>query len=104
VGEEKQFQLLFVAGHSRLLDRPISVVVKGPSSVGKSFALENTIINVQPEEAYHYLTGMSEGTLVYTNKSFKHRTLIIPEHSGVDRDYQDYLMRTPEVRTVLEGR
>ncbi len=94
VGEDRQFKLLFVAGHSRLLTRPISVVVKGPSSVGKSFAIDNAVVKVQPDEAYHYLTGMSERSLIHTNKDFRHRMLVIPEQSGIDRDYFDYLIRT----------
>jgi hypothetical protein len=94
VGEDRQLKLLFVAGHSRLLDRPISVVVKGPSSVGKSFAIDNAVLKVQPDEAYHYLTGMSERSLIHTDKSFQHRMLVIPEQSGIDRDYFDYLIRT----------
>lgn len=59
VGEDRPLKLLFVAGHSRFLDRPISVAVKGPSSAGKSYAVESAITNVQPNDAYIFFTGLS---------------------------------------------
>jgi hypothetical protein len=57
VGVDKQLKLLFAAGHSRFLDRPISVAVKGPSAGGKSKAVECAILNVQPDDAYIFLAA-----------------------------------------------
>jgi hypothetical protein len=59
VGEDRPLKLLFVAGHSRFLDRPISVAVNGPSSAGKSYAVESAITNVQPNDTYIFFTGLS---------------------------------------------
>ena len=41
VGERRLAKLLYLAVTSRLLDRPVSVAVKGPSSGGKSFVVES---------------------------------------------------------------
>ena len=43
VGERRAAKLLYLAVTSRLLDRPVSVAVKGPSSGGKSFVVELTL-------------------------------------------------------------
>jgi hypothetical protein len=43
VGERRAAKLLYLAGTSRRLDRPVSVAVKGPSSGGKSFVVESTL-------------------------------------------------------------
>ena len=62
---EREGKLLFLAGTSRLLDRPMSVAVKGPTSAGKSYVVEN-MLAFFPEEAFHALTAMSERALAYT--------------------------------------
>ena len=40
LGERRAGKLIYLAVTSRLLDRPVSVAVKGPSSGGKSFVVE----------------------------------------------------------------
>jgi hypothetical protein len=94
VGEDRPLKLLFLSAHSRLLDRPISVAVKGPSSAGKSYAVENAVLNVLAEDSYVFLTGMSEKSLIYSETDYRHKMLVIPEQAGVDSDYLDYLLRT----------
>ncbi len=61
-GEERAAKLLYLAVTSRLLDRPVSVVVKGPSSVGKSHLVQQ-VLKFFPDRAYYALTGMSERAL-----------------------------------------
>ncbi len=94
VGVDKQLKLLFAAGHSRLLDRPISVAVKGPSAGGKSKAVESAILNVQPDDAYIFFSGMSEKALIHSEADYRHKLLIVAEQAGVESEYQDYLFRT----------
>jgi len=43
VGEQRAAKLLFLALTSRVFDRPISVVLKGPSSAGKSYVVKQTL-------------------------------------------------------------
>ena len=68
VGEEHTVKLLYLALTSRLLERPISVVVKGPSSGGKSYTVES-VLRAFPPSAYHALSAPSPPTRWPTAKS-----------------------------------
>ena len=93
VGEDSVGHVLYLALTSRLLDKPVSVVVKGPSSGGKSFAVE-TVLRVLPDQAYHDLTGMSEHALIYDDEPISHRTLVIYEAHGSAGETASYILRT----------
>ena len=99
VGEQTATRLLFLAIVSRLFRRPVSVVVKGPSSGGKSWVVEMTLKHV-PESAYYALSAMSERALVYSDEPLKHRMLVFYEASGMAGDLQTYFVRT----LLSEGR
>ena len=90
---EREGKLLFLAGTSRLLDRPISVAVKGPSSAGKSFLVEK-VLSFFPAEAFHALTAMSERALAYGDEPLKHRMLVLYEAEGMSGDIASYLIRS----------
>jgi hypothetical protein len=62
VGERRIAKLIYLAVTSRLLDHPVSVVVKGPSSGGKSFTVES-VLKFFPTEAFYALTAMSDRNL-----------------------------------------
>ncbi len=56
VGEVVTAAILYLAVVSRLLAKPVSVVVKGPSAAGKSYTVEKTLAFFNPA-AYHALIG-----------------------------------------------
>jgi hypothetical protein len=93
VGERRGARLLYLAVTSRLLDRPISTVVKGPSSGGKSFVVE-TVLRFFPSEAAYTLTAMSERALVYSQEPLKNRMLVIFETGGLTSELTGYLIRS----------
>jgi hypothetical protein len=93
VGVEREGKLLFLAGTSRLLDRPISVAVKGSSSAGKSFLVEK-VLSFFPAEAFHAVTAMSERALAYGDEPLKHRMLVLYEAEGMSGDTASYLIRS----------
>jgi hypothetical protein len=64
-GEERTAKLLYLALTSRLLQKPVSIAVKGPSSGGKTYLTEQ-VLSFFPESAYHALTAMSERALAYS--------------------------------------
>jgi hypothetical protein len=99
VGERRAAQLIYLAVTSRLLDRPVSVAVKGPSSGGKSFVVESTL-KFFPLEAYYSLTAMSDRALAYSSEPLKHRHLVIYEAAGMASDFATYLIRS----LLSEGR
>ena len=85
--------ILYLALVSRRLDRPVSIVVKGPSSGGKSFLVEK-VAEYFPTSAVYALTAMSEKVLAYSEEPIKHRFLILYEASGMNSDFQTYLIRS----------
>jgi hypothetical protein len=105
-GERTLAQLVYLSLTSRLLpwgrpiDRPVSVIVKGSTSTGKSHAVRTTL-RFFPESAFLDLGSMSKRYLFYTEDEFAHRVLYVPEWASVRED--DELVAT--LRTLLsEGR
>ena len=99
VGERRAAKLLFLALVSRLFGRPVSVVVKGPSSGGKSFVVE-TVLKFFPPEAFYSLTAMSDRALAYSAEPLRHRHLVIYEAAGMASEFATYLIRS----LLSEGR
>jgi hypothetical protein len=93
VGEARAAQLTFLSVTSRFLDRPVSIALKGPSAVGKSFVVERTL-RFFPPEAYYTLSSMSDRALAYLEEPLSHRTLVIYEASGLESDMVSYLVRS----------
>lgn len=92
-GESRVAKLLYLAVMSRLLQRPVSIAVKGPSSGGKSYLTEQ-VLRFFPEGAYYALTAMSEHALAYSDEPLQHRFLVLYEASGMESDFQTYLIRS----------
>jgi hypothetical protein len=92
-GEARVLKLLYLALTSRLLEKPVSIAVKGPSSGGKSYLTER-VLRYFPESAYHALTAMSERLLAYSEEPIKHRFLVIYEAEGMSGDFATYLIRS----------
>lgn len=93
VGEERLAKTLYLAVTSRLLNRPVSVAVKGPSSCGKSVTTEGTL-KFFPASACHKLSSMSEKALIYSPEPFEHRMLVVYELDGVRSKFGTYIIRT----------
>jgi hypothetical protein len=98
-GEERAAKLLYLAFTSRVFDRPASVIVKAPSSTGKSFVAER-VAEFFPAEAYLLLTAMSERALAYSDESLEHRFVVLAEASALQGDMGSYLVRS----LLSEGR
>jgi len=93
VGEERLAKTIYLAVTSRLLERPVSVVVKGPSACGKSATTQGTLKFFPPSASYE-LSSMSPKALLYSPESFVHRMLVICELDGLDSKFATYLMRS----------
>ncbi len=99
VGEQRAAKLIYLTVVSRLLDRPVSLAIKGPSSAGKSFVVES-VLKFFPPEAFYALTAMSERALAYSTEPLKHRQLVIYEAAGMSSEFGSYLIRS----LLSEGR
>jgi hypothetical protein len=99
-GEVRTAKLLYLALTSRVLERPVSVAVKGPSSGGKTYLVER-VLDFFPDAAYYALTAMmSDRALAYSEEPIKHRFLVFFEAEGMASDFATYLMRS----LLSEGR
>jgi hypothetical protein len=99
VGERLGAKLIYLAVTSRLLSRPVSIAVKGPSSGGKSYVTES-VLKLFPPSAFYALTAMSDRALAYSNEPLKHRQLVIYEAAGMSGEFATYLIRS----LLSEGR
>ncbi len=99
--EGRNILLLGLAMTSRLLEDPLSVVVKGQSSGGKSFLVGNVAHLFPPEEVIQW-SGMSSKVLIYTNQDFRHKVLIIFEHKGAEAAQESMRYLQSEKKLVYE--
>jgi len=99
VGEGHITRLLYLAVTSRFLKRPVSIAMKGPSSAGKSFLVQQ-VLQFFPPSATCVLTAMSEKTLAYWDEPLKHRFLVILEATGSEGESASYFLRS----LLSEGR
>ena len=99
VGEACRAMLLYLALTSRVLAHPVSVSIKGPSSAGKSFLVQQ-VLQFFPPSAYCVLTAMSEKALAYWDEPLKHRFLVIMEATGSEGESASYFLRS----LLSEGR
>jgi hypothetical protein len=92
VGECAAVKLIYLAVTARLFPLPVSVVVKGPSSAGKSWVVKR-VLKLFPGSAFYALTAMSQHALFHFTESLKHRILVIYEAAGIAEE-QAYQIRT----------
>lgn len=84
VGEETNKLVGYLACVSRLLEKPLAVIIQSSSAAGKS-SLMDAILNLMPvEERVHYsaMTGQSLFYMGETN--LKHKILAIAEEEGAE--------------------
>ena len=97
VGEERNAATLYLMLTSRLLDKQVSAGVKGHSSSGKSFTVQEVVRYFPPDEVVEF-TAMSERALVYSTQEFQHRTLVIYEvvalREGIEDNLTAYFVRS----------
>ncbi|UCF81698.1 MAG: hypothetical protein JSV08_04600 [Acidobacteriota bacterium] len=93
VGETRAAKLLYLACTSRFLERPVSVVVKGPSGGGKSFLVQK-VLSFFPQSASYVLSSMSDKTLAFSKEPLSHRMLVLYEAVGLGQDWTSYFVRT----------
>ncbi len=85
VGEETNKLMGYLAATSRLLERPLAVVVQSTSSAGKSALMEAVLALLPAEQQVKYsaMTGQSLFYMGETNLS--HKILAIVEEEGAER-------------------
>jgi DNA primase catalytic core len=84
VGEETNKRVSYLAAVSRLLAKPLAIVVQSSSSAGKSSLME-AVLDFMPEEHRESYTAMTGQALFYMGqKNLKHKILAIAEQQGAE--------------------
>jgi hypothetical protein len=91
-GEERAVKTIYLAVTSRVLNRLVSLGIKGPSSGGKNHVVGRTM-RTFPSSAYHFITAMSERALAYGEEPLAHRYLILIEVEGIAEGFGALLLR-----------
>jgi len=85
VGETTNKQVAYLAAVSRLLERPLAVVIQSSSAAGKS-SLMDAVLAFVPEEARTQYSAMTGQSLFYMGQTnLKHKILAIAEEAGASR-------------------
>ena len=70
---------------SRLLEKPLAIVVQSSSSAGKSSLME-AVLDFMPEEQREEYSAMTGQALFYMGqKNLKHKILAVSEEEGAER-------------------
>jgi DNA primase catalytic core len=87
VGEDNNKIIIYLTMTSRILCRPISLIVKGESSGGKSFLVE-TVSKLFPKDKVLAFTTLTPKALYHRPDGLAHKVLIVFERPGAeDCDY-----------------
>jgi len=82
VGEESNKLTGYLAAVSRLLDRPLALLIQSASAAGKS-SLMDAVLDLMPEEDVIRYSAMSGQSLFYMgDKNLSHKILAIAEEEG----------------------
>jgi hypothetical protein len=98
-GDPRVAQLIYLIVNTRLLTKPVSLVVKGQSSAGKSHVVD-LVLKYVCKEAYFRFTSMSPHRLAHAGDELKHRMVVLTEAAGIPDDTAEYFLRT----LLSEGR
>ena len=88
VGDKPLVLTLYLVGTSRLLDSPLSCIVQGPSSSGKSYPIE-TIARMMPPEQIIMAKQMTPQALFHMEPgALVHKFIVAGERSRMENDDQ----------------
>jgi len=95
VGERTGKLVGYLAATSRLLDKPLGLIIQSSSAAGKS-SLAEAILRLMPPEEYLSCSAMTPQSLYYMGQQdLRHKILSIAEEEGVrDAAYQLKLLQS----------
>lgn len=100
-GERRNGLIVYTSDTSRIQKDPISLVVKGPSAVGKNY-LVRTVAQLLPTTAYMELTRMTGQAMLYSNESFAHKVILICEKEGMEQALYNIRAMQSEGKLIFE--
>lgn len=85
VGEETNKLMAYLAATSRLMEKPLNILVLSSSGAGKS-ALQDKTLKLMPPESVIRISAITDKALYY-QKSLKNKLLALEEAAGVKDSY-----------------
>ncbi len=85
VGEETNKLMAYLAATSRLMEKPLNILVLSSSGAGKS-ALQDKTLKLMPPESVIRVSAITDKALYY-QKSLKNKLLALEEAAGVKDSY-----------------
>ena len=100
IGEEENALTHYLTFSSRILDDPLSIVVKGESAAGKSY-VPSIVMHLMPTIAYIDLTDATPQSFYYAPKDhFAHKIIVVFEKHGSEK--ADYSIRSLQSEKKLK--
>lgn len=100
-GEHFLAMTLFLVGTSRLLAKPLAVIIQGPSSSGKSYVIEQ-VADLFPPETVLLATDITPSALYYMPPGeLAHRFVVAGERAR--RNHDDSAQGTKALREMLSA-
>ncbi|MFT5453306.1 MAG: DNA primase, partial [Enterobacterales bacterium] len=83
IGEKKNRLLAYLACVSRLLSKPLAILIQSSSSAGKSLLMD-AVLQLMPKEAQYSVSTLTGQSLYYMGMdSLRHKILCVAEEEGV---------------------
>jgi hypothetical protein len=80
IGEERNAVVTYIVASSRLLDRPLCLLVKGPSGTGKNFLADSVFALVPPSDV-QTLSSSSTRSWNYLGRRLAHKIVYVKERN-----------------------
>lgn len=80
VGEKRNALVVYIVATSRVLSKPLCLLVKGPSGIGKNF-LSDTVLGFLPSSAVSQLTSSSTRSWNYRGRKLAHKVVYVKERN-----------------------
>jgi hypothetical protein len=99
VGEEANKRLVYLVATSRLIEKPLSAILRAESGSGKSDLLEK-LAALLPEESVEFLSRITPHALYYAGADhLRHKVVVVDEAAGTTE--ADYAIRTLQTKGLL---
>ncbi len=85
VGEETNKLAAYLAATSRLMSRPLAVIIQSTSAAGKTTLMEAVLSFFPPEEQIKYSAMTGQSLYYLGEKNLKHKVLAIVEEEGAEK-------------------
>jgi hypothetical protein len=91
VGEELNLVVMYLAATSRLLSKPIHILIQSSSAAGKSTMMKAVLAMMPDEDLLMYSALTGQALYYMQDRDLKHKILAIEEDRGAER--ADYIIK-----------